>query len=100
MIVEIDIDLFHLLYNFGEVISALQKSIRRGDEAASMFWALELYEEYGRALWTRLQVIVNEDIGIANPEAMILIQALKIQFEDFVKGGRDGSMRLVLANAV
>jgi replication-associated recombination protein RarA len=65
-------------YDFGEVISALQKSIRRGHELESMFWALELYEKYGRALWTRLQVICNEDIGIANPQAIILIQTLKV----------------------
>ena len=87
-------------YDFGEVISALQKEIRRGHETEAMFWALELYERYGKALWTRLQVIVNEDIGIANPQAIILIETLKKQFEEFVKGDRDGSMRLALANAI
>jgi replication-associated recombination protein RarA len=87
-------------YDFSEVISALQKEIRRGHEEAAMFWGLELYEKYWKALWTRLQVICNEDIGIANPQAIILIQTLKTQFEDFVKGRRDGSMRLVLANAI
>jgi replication-associated recombination protein RarA len=87
-------------YDFGEVLSSLQKEIRRGNETAAMFWALELYEKYGKALWTRLQVIVNEDIGIANPQAIMLIQTLKTQFEDFAKGDRDGSMRLALANAI
>ncbi|WP_447985032.1 AAA family ATPase [Nitrospira sp. Nam74] len=87
-------------YQFGEVISALQKDIRRGHEVEAMFWALELYEKYGKALWTRLQVIVNEDIGLGNPTAIILIQTLKTQFEDFARAGRDGSMRLALANAI
>ncbi len=87
-------------YDFGEVLSSLQKEIRRGHEVEAMYWALELYEKYGRALWTRLQVIVNEDIGLANPQALLLIQTLKTQFEDFAKGGRDGSMRLALANAI
>jgi replication-associated recombination protein RarA len=87
-------------YDFGEVISALQKEIRRGHEKEAMFWALEIYLKYPKALWTRLQVIVNEDIGISNPQAIILIQTLKIQYEDFLKGGRDGSMRLALANAI
>lgn len=87
-------------YDYLEVISALQKEIRRGNETAAMYWALELYEKYGKGLWTRLQVIVNEDIGLANVEAIILIQTLKTQFEDFVKAGRDGSMRLALANAI
>jgi replication-associated recombination protein RarA len=88
-------------YDFGEVLSALQKSIRRGHEVEAMYWALELYVKYRRALWQRLTVVANEDIGVSgNPMAIILIQTLKTQFEEFAKAGRDGSMRLVLANAI
>ncbi len=45
-------------YDFGAVISALQKDIRRGNEVEAMYWCLELYRRYHNALWTRLRVIV------------------------------------------
>ena len=51
-------------YKLGEVASALQKSIRRGDEPQALFWSTELdlsgYTEYA---WKRLRIITSEDIG-------------------------------------
>ena len=84
-------------YEYGEVISALQKDIRRGNEEAAMFWALELYERYSNALWTRLRVIVNEDIGLANPQALLLVDAQASHYEWCPK---EGSKRLILANTI
>lgn len=56
-----------------EVTSALQKSIRRGLEEEAMYWACELSESgYGQYLWKRLMVISSEDIGIADPMALVL----------------------------
>jgi replication-associated recombination protein RarA len=85
-------------YDFGEVLSALQKSIRRGHEEYAMFWALELCPKYSKALWLRLRIITNEDVGAANIMAVVVIESLHRQYIDFA--GRDGSRRLVLANAI
>lgn len=59
-----------------EVTSSLQKSIRRGLEEEALYWALEMAEAgYGQYLWKRLMVIAAEDIGIADPQALILTYA-------------------------
>ncbi len=55
-----------------EVISALQKSIRRGYERA----ACEMYitsPQYEEKLWRRLLAISVEDISMGNPEAAIMV---------------------------
>ena len=53
-------------YLAGEVTSALQKSIRRGDERGAVFWASELdLSGYGKYVWKRLKIIASEDIGPA-----------------------------------
>jgi hypothetical protein len=49
-------------YNFYEVLSALQKAIRRGNARMACYWAVELYESgFGPHLWNRLLVISAED---------------------------------------
>lgn len=55
-------------YQFGEVASALQKCIRRGDDRNSLKWAIELHRSgYGEYVWKRLRIIASEDIGLAAP---------------------------------
>ena len=55
-------------YDFFEVSSTLQKSIRRGDEETALFFMVELvnssYDEY---VWKRLKIIASEDVGLAEP---------------------------------
>jgi hypothetical protein len=64
-------------YLAGEVTSALQKSIRRGDERGAVFWASELdLSGYGKYVWKRLKIIASEDIGPAEPELPAQIRAL------------------------
>jgi replication-associated recombination protein RarA len=87
-------------YDYFEAVSALQKSIRRGLELESMYWGLELSATFSKALWTRLRVISVEDVGVANVGAIVLIEALHRQYQDFAKLGREGSARLVLATAI
>jgi len=89
-------------YEFLEVVSTLQKTIRRGLIEDSFYWALELSEGgYHPYLWNRLKVIANEDIGIADPLAIILIHTLAEEYHDFIKDKkRQGSARLCLANAI
>lgn len=87
-------------YRLDEVISALQKDIRRANEEQAMFWALELVPRFEGYLWRRLCVIVNEDIGIANPLLLLLIPQQRTLFAEYRELGRDGSARLILANTI
>lgn len=64
-------------YQYDEVVSALQKTIRRGLEREALFWAFELAESgFQRALWRRLQVIASEDVGMADPMAAVLVNSM------------------------
>lgn len=55
------------LYKFDDVVSALQKSIRRCDAPQALFWAGELERGFKHILYSRLWTIVAEDIGLAAP---------------------------------
>jgi replication-associated recombination protein RarA len=63
-----------------QVISALQKEIRRGREENAVLLAYEMavtgpaLEDY---LWQRLMVISVEDIGFGEPSAPVLVNALR-----------------------
>lgn len=73
-------------YDLFEVISAFQKSIRRGIEADAMFWGVELYESgYVKFAWKRMVVMSTEDIGLADPMAPVIINALHSQYEELSK---------------
>lgn len=64
-------------YLYSEVVSALQKSIRRGDEEGALYWATELEaSNFGEALWRRLRIIAAEDCGLAAPGLMSEVMAL------------------------
>lgn len=70
-----------------EVISALQKSIRRGlvDNALLLAWEMFLTSpEMEAKLWARLAVISVEDIGMGNPQAPILVETLYRMHERFI----------------
>ena len=60
-----------------EVVSALQKSIRRGLEDDAIYFGVQMhmagYHEYA---WKRLKIIVSEDIGPAAPSLPAQIDAL------------------------
>lgn len=63
-------------YRLDEVTSALQKSIRLGDELMATYWAFEMNDSgFWRYCFRRLQVISGEDIGLGNPEALILVSS-------------------------
>jgi replication-associated recombination protein RarA len=62
-----------------EVISALQKSIRRGltENAVLLGWEMFVTSpELEAKMWARLQVISVEDVGFGNIDAPILIDTL------------------------
>jgi len=87
-------------YPLLEAISALQKDIRRGNERQAMYWAMELIPKYEKYLWRRLMVIANEDIGIASPTVLGTIPELHRMFFLFRGLGKNGTARLILANAI
>ena len=86
-------------YYLDEVISALQKEIRRGKEYEAVYWALELESFNPKALWNRLKVIASEDVGLANSMAPVLVNTLE---ESYLKGKEKdkGESMLFLVNAV
>jgi hypothetical protein len=90
-------------YEFGEVASALQKSIRRGDEDAALYWAVELDQSgYGEYVWKRLRVVCSEDVGIAEPTMPATIAALYATWKELRKkrDDRQEPWRLMLCHAV
>lgn len=68
------------------VISALQKSIRRGLTEAAVTIAYEMYitsEQFEDKLWRRLQAIAVEDVGFGDLSAPVLINALNQMRQNF-----------------
>ena len=61
-------------YDFGEVSSAMQKAIRRGDAHLAGYWAIELWcSGYGNYVWKRLLTVSAEDcFGIITQEVWAL----------------------------
>jgi len=86
-------------YDIYELLSALQKDIRRGNEYEALFWAVELESFNPRMLWNRLRIIASEDIGITNPLAPLIIDVLEKEYDD-AKERENDSNRLFLVHAV
>ena len=66
-------------YAGDEVISALQKSIRRAKEEDACMFAYEMYISSPQLLekmWRRLLTISVEDIGMGDPMAAVLVNNL------------------------
>jgi replication-associated recombination protein RarA len=90
-------------YKMGEVASALQKSIRRGEEDAALFWGTELdMSGFGEYCWKRLRIMTSEDIGLADPHLAATVQALYSAWADQrkKKDERHGPERLFLVHAI
>jgi replication-associated recombination protein RarA len=83
-------------YALGDVVSALQKTIRRGDERLAGYFAMELFESGFEAYaWRRLLVISAEDChGCITQEIKALHDSAQV-----AKKGRHGSRRVFLAKA-
>ena len=66
-------------YACDEVISSLQKCIRRGKEEEACKFAYELYissPQLEDKMWRHLITISVEDIGMGNPMAIVVVNAL------------------------
>ena len=85
-------------YDLYEVMSALQKTIRRGDRDAALYWATELYlSEYESHAWRRLLVIASEDVGLADP--MVFVQ-IRLLYDTWVERKKEGDAKLYFVDAV
>ncbi|MEK7286936.1 MAG: hypothetical protein AAB091_00040 [Elusimicrobiota bacterium] len=73
-----------------ETLSALQKALRRGQEYNAMMLATDLCESgLDELCWTRLAVISVEDIGLASPQAVTLVNSLAEIWERHKKQRKD-----------
>ncbi len=84
-----------------EVISALQKEIRRGHAENACLLAHEMCQtspDLERKLWDRLCVISVEDIGFGDPHAPVLVNTLWQMASRF--GPREGDRYLFSLQAV
>jgi replication-associated recombination protein RarA len=62
-----------------ELISALQKSIRRGLVENAVLVAYELFasgEAFEDQVWRRLEIISVEDVGLGRPDAPVIVHTL------------------------
>lgn len=88
-------------YDMFEVISAFQKSIRRGKEDDAMFWGVELIESgFVNVAWKRMIVMSLEDVGLANPMAPVIIQNLKQMYDELNKNDKKKQYRLPYVQAI
>ena len=76
-------------YDAFEVVSAFQKSLRRGLVDDSLYWGAELYRSgFGAWAWKRLRVCVSEDCGPAAPGLPADVAALHQTAKDLLKNAR------------
>ncbi len=65
-------------YPLDEVRSAIQKSLRKGQEEESAYWAMEMIEGgFWRYLLQTCQCVAVEDIGLADPLAIVVCTSVK-----------------------
>lgn len=86
--------------NADEVISGIQKSIRRGEVEDAIAFAWEMYitsEELENYMWKRLMVISVEDIGFGDVRAPVIIKTLNDMRREFSYSAPDRPLFFVHA---
>ena len=88
-------------YDFYEVSSAFQKSIRRCLEHDALYWGIELYESgYKDYCWKRMVIMCSEDVGLGEPSTIVQMMALKESFEYLQRMKDYGAMKLPFTHAI
>jgi putative ATPase len=66
-----------------DTISAFIKSLRGSDPDAALFWLARMVEagENPRFIFRRMLISAGEDIGLADPEAIVVVEACAAAFE-------------------
>lgn len=90
-------------YPLAHVRSALIKELRRGNERAALFWALELFDmdmsiKVMAEIWADLGVFTHEDVGLADPLATQVVMQAKAVHDLLPQD--DNRRRVTLAHAV
>ncbi len=69
-------------YHF-DIISAFIKSLRGGDPDAALYWMARMIAggEDPHFLFRRMLILAAEDVGLADPQALILVQAAAAAFD-------------------
>lgn len=86
-----------------DCISSMQKFIRRGMEAEAMEMACEMaHTGKGFATWVcnRLRIISHEDIGLACPNVILLVDTICNQAKEVYKPEFPDVWRLFVGNAI
>lgn len=87
----------HIIF---EVVSALQKSIRRGLESDAYYWALELAPGFESFLWRRLTVIANEDIGLADLPTVMFVNSQRASWWAMRMVKDDAACYMILSTTI
>ena len=61
--------------------SALIKSLRRGREVEALYWAQQMEARYWRYVFRRLAVFATEDVGLADPQAVVIVASVRTLYE-------------------
>lgn len=66
-----------------DTISAFIKSLRGSDADAALFWLARMVEagENPRFIFRRMLIAAGEDIGLADPQAIVVVEACAAAFE-------------------
>ncbi len=66
-----------------DTISAFIKSLRGSDTDAALFWLARMVEagENPRFIFRRMLICASEDIGLADPQAIVIVEACAAAFE-------------------
>jgi putative ATPase len=66
-----------------DTISAFIKSLRGSDADAALFWLARMVEagENPRFIFRRMLITAGEDIGLADPQAVVVVEACAAAFE-------------------
>ncbi len=66
-----------------DTISAFIKSLRGSDPDAALFWLARMVEagENPRFLFRRMLIAAGEDVGLADPQAIVVVEACAAAFE-------------------
>jgi replication-associated recombination protein RarA len=86
-----------------EMVSALQKSVRRGLVDDALYWAVDMYlTGYDEYCWKRLRIKASEDVGPAEPHLPATVDALYRTYADLKKKKDEAHapQRLMLVHAI
>lgn len=58
-------------------VSALQKATRKGEEERALYFMQEMIDSgFVKYFWRRISIITIEDVGMSDPQAIVLINSL------------------------